>query len=249
MWTPSEFISNSLRKVIDLPVRTIPYCVKAPVKKEYSRSYFGLPEEQFLFLAMYDSNSTRERKNPMGAILAFKSAFEQSNKNVGLVLKINNARDEDLTLLKHMLKGYDNIYYITQTMSKVEVNSLIKAADVFVSMHRAEGFGLVMAEAMLNGTPVIATNWSSNTEFMNQDVACMVDYTFVTLKEDFPPYKAGAVWADPNPETAADYMKRLYEHPEFYRDKAQKAKAYITEKLSMDKAVELIEKRMEEIYD
>lgn len=249
IWTPSEFISNSLRKVTDLPVRTIPYCVKAPVKDEYSRSYFGLPEDRFLFLAMYDSNSTRERKNPMGAILAFKTAFERGNKNVGLVLKINNARDEDITLLKSMLEGYDNIYYITKTMSKVEVNSLIKDVDVFISMHRAEGFGLVMAEAMLNGTPVIATDWSSNTEFMNQDVACMVDYTFVTLKEDFPPYKAGAVWADPNPDTAADYMKKLYSQPEFYREKAQKAQTYIADKLSMSKAVELIEKRMEEIYD
>ena len=249
IWTPSEFISNSLRKVTDLPVRTIPYCVKAPVKDEYSRSYFRLPEDQFLFLAMYDSNSTRERKNPMGAILAFKTAFERGNKNVGLVLKINNARDEDITLLKSMLEGYDNIYYITKTMSKVEVNSLIKDVDVFISMHRAEGFGLVMAEAMLNGTPVIATDWSSNTEFMNQDVACMVGYTFVTLKEDFPPYKAGAVWADPNLDTAADYMKKLYSQPEFYREKAQKAQTYIADKLSMSNAVELIEKRMEEIYD
>ena len=249
IWTPSEFISNSLRKVTNLPVRTIPYCVKAPVEEKYSRSYFGLPEEQFLFLAMYDSNSTRERKNPMGAILAFKSAFEKDNQNVGLVLKINNARDEDIILLKSMLEGYSNIYYITQTMSKVEVNSLIKAVDVFVSMHRAEGFGLVMAEAMLNGTPVIATDWSSNTEFMNHDVACMVDYSFVTLKEDFPPYKAGAVWANPNPDTAAHFMKQLYEQPEYYKEKADKAQKYITEKLSMDKAVELIEKRMEEIYD
>ena len=130
-----------------------------------------------------------------------------------------------------------------------KLNSLIKDVDVFISMHRAEGFGLVMAEAMLNGTPVIATDWSSNTEFMNQDVACMVDYTFVTLKEDFPPYKAGAVWADPNPDTAADYMKKLYSQPEFYREKAQKAQTYIADKLSMSNAVELIEKRMEEIYD
>lgn len=249
IWTPSEFISNNLRKVTDLPVRTIPYCVKAPVDERYTRDYFGLPEDKFLFLAMYDSNSTRERKNPMGAILAFKSAFKKEDAHVGLVLKINNARTEDLELLQGMLEGYQNIYYITDTMSKIEVNSLIKAVDVFVSLHRAEGFGLVMAEAMLNGTPAIATNWSSNTEFMNDDVACMVDYTFCTLKEDCPPYKAGAVWADPNSETAAAFMKRLCEDPAYYQEKSRKARAYIQKKLSMDQAVRLIEGRMEEIYD
>ena len=249
IWTPSEFISRSLRKVTDLPVRTIPYCVKAPVKDKYSRSYFGLPEDQFLFLAMYDSNSTRERKNPMGVIRAFKKAFSPEDKKVGLVLKVNNARDEDMQLLHQMMEGYENVYYITETMSKVQVNSLIKDVDVFVSLHRAEGFGLVMAEAMLNGTPSIATNWSSNTEFMNDDVACMVNYDFVTLKKDCPPYKAGAVWADPNEDTAAKYMKKLYEDPDFYNRKADAAKIYIKEKLSMNNAVSLIEKRMEEIYD
>jgi len=249
IWTPSEFISRSLRKVTDLPVRTVPYCVKAPVKDKYSRSYFGLPEDKFLFLAMYDSNSTRERKNPMGVIRAFKKAFKPDNKGVGLVLKVNNAREDDMRVLKAMLEDYDNVYYITETMSKIQVNSLIKTADVFVSLHRAEGFGLVMAEAMLNGTPAIATNWSSNTEFMNDDIACMVDYTFVTLEKDCPPYKAGAVWADPNEDTAAAYMKRLYEDKAFYEQKARAAYTEIRKKLSMNNAVALIEKRMKEIYN
>lgn len=248
IWTPSEFISQSLRKVTDLPVRTIPYCVKAPVKDKYSRSYFGLPEDQFLFLAMYDSNSTRERKNPMGVIRAFKKAFKPENHSVGLVLKVNNAREEDMKLLHEMMENYDNVYYITETMSKIQVNSLIKEVDVFVSLHRAEGFGLVMAEAMLNGTPVIATNWSSNTEFMDDRIACMVDYSFVTLEKDCPPYKAGAVWADPNVDTAAGYMRKLYDDSSYYEQKATLAKTEVRKKLSMGNAVSLIEERLEEIY-
>lgn len=248
IWTPSEFISQSLRKVTDLPVTTIPYCVKAPTESQYTRTYFKLPEDKFLFLAMYDSNSTRERKNPMGVIRAFKKAFSPDDKNVGLVLKVNNAREEDMTLLKGMLKDYDNIYYVTEIMSKVEVNSLIKAADVFVSLHRAEGFGLVMAEAMLNGTPVIATNWSSNTEFMNENVACMVDYKFTKLENDCPPYKKGAVWADPDVCQAAAFMKKLYSDRDFYHQLSDDARAFISEKLGMAKAVSLIEKRIEKIY-
>ena len=249
IWTPSEFISESLRKITTLPVRTVPYCVKAPTSDKYTRKHFGLPEDKFLFLAMYDSNSTKERKNPMGVIRAFKEVFKPEDKNVGLVLKVNNARKEDMALLHQMMEGYDHVYYITETLSKVQVNSLIKNMDVFVSLHRGEGFGLVMAEAMLNGTPVVATNWSSNTEFMNEDVACMVGYDFVELKEDCPPYKAGAVWADPHVDEAAACMKRLYEDSEYYDQKAKAAQSYIKEKLSMQKAVALIEKCMEEIYD
>lgn len=199
-------------------------------------------------MAMYDSNSTRERKNPMGVIRAFKKAFSPEDKNVGLVLKINNAREEDIKLLKGMLKDYENVYYITKVMSKVKVNSLIKAADVFVSLHRAEGFGLVMAEAMLNDTPVIATNWSSNTEFMNEKVACMVDYKFTELEKDCPPYKKGAVWADPDVKEAAKFMRKLYSDKVFYNQLAKDAKAFVSKKLGMAQAVSLIESRIEKIY-
>ena len=248
IWTPSEFISNNLRKVTDLPVYTMPYCVEAPVDEALNRKYFGLPEDKFLFLVMYDSNSTIERKNPTGAIRAFRKAFK-NNPGVGIVVKINNAKPRDIERLNHMLKGCTNVYFITETLSKVEVNSLIKQVDVFVSLHRAEGFGLVMAEAMIVGTPVIATNWSSNTEFMNSDVACMVDCGFITLEKDSPPYKKGSVWADPDVVQAARYMRKLYKEPAYYEHLKKKAQEYIIEKLSMENAVSALEKRVGEIYE
>lgn len=248
IWTPSEFISNNLRKVTDLPVYTMPYCVEAPVDETLSREYFGLPEDKFLFLVMYDSNSTIERKNPTGAIRAFRKAFK-NNSNVGIVVKINNAKPRDMEHLNRMLRGCANVYFIVETLSKVEVNSLIKQVDVFVSLHRAEGFGLVMAEAMIVGTPVIATNWSSNTEFMNSNVACMVDCDFVFLKKDSPPYKKGSVWAEPNVDMAAGYMRRLYREPAYYEHLKQEAQEYILQKLSMENAVSRLEKRVGEIYE
>lgn len=248
VWTPSEFTSRCIRKVTDKPVLTIPYCVTAPVKEEYDRAYFGIPDDKFLFLVMYDTNSTMARKNPLGAIESFKKAFSPQDTGVGLVLKMNNPRQEDIDTLKASLAEYRNVYYINKTMEKVEVNSLIKCADVFVSLHRAEGFGLVMAEAMLNKTPCIATNWSSNTEFMNEEVACMVDYTFTTLKKTQEPYKKGARWADANTDTAAEFMRKLAGDREYYNNLAEKGKAYIEEKLGMAQAVQAIEKRIEQIY-
>lgn len=248
IWTPSEFISNSLRKITNLPVRTMPYCVKAPVDETMNRKYFGLPEDKFLFLVMYDSNSTIERKNPTGAIRAFRKAFK-GNPDVGIVVKVNNAKPRDMEHLKHWLKDCPNVYYITETLTKVAVNSLIQQADVFVSLHRAEGFGLVMAEAMIVGTPVIATNWSSNTEFMNSEVACMVDCSFIELKKDSPPYKKGAVWAEPDISMAARYMRKLYMDKNFYEKIRHSAKEYIDDKLSMENAVGRIKKRVGEIYE
>ena len=144
-------------------------------------------------------------------------------------------------MLEEILKGYDNIYLVSKTLTKVEINSLIKTVDVFVSLHRAEGFGLVLAEAMIVGTPTIATNWSANTEFMTKDVACMVD------QEDILPFRKGYKWADPDINQAAEYMKKLYEDKEYYNEIKTKATEYVLDKLSMKRAVELVERRLAEI--
>lgn len=247
IWTPSEFISRSIRKKTDLPVKTIPYHVNVVIQKYYDRKYFGLKEDQFLFLTMYDSNSITERKNPMGTFEAFKKAFSNDNQEVGLVLKINNANKEDIKLIRENMKGYSNVYIITDILNKDEVNSLIKECDVLVSLHRAEGFGLVLAEAMLLGIPTIATNWSSNTEFMNPDVACMVDYKLIDLEKDMGPFKKGNRWAEPDIVEAAKYMEYLYQDKELYNDLANNAKIFIEDKLNINKISSLIRKRISEI--
>ncbi|SCP95746.1 glycosyltransferase family 4 protein [Anaerobium acetethylicum] len=248
IWTPSEFISKGIRKKTNLPVKTIPYCVTAPVDSRYDREYFGLPKGRFLYLVMYDSNSTMSRKNPMGSIEAFKKAFSKDEEGIGLVIKTNNTKPEEMEILKKNFEGYSNIYYITDVLEKMQVNSLIKEVDVFCSLHRAEGFGLVMAEAMLVGTPVIATDWSSNTEFMNRDVACMVGYRYVEIQEDDGHYKKGNRWAEADTDQAASCMRKLYEDRNFHEELSRKAKEHIEDKLSMERAVLLVENRIYDIY-
>ena len=98
------------------------------------------------------------------------------------------------------------------------------------------------------GTPVIATNWSSNTEFMDDSVACMVDYQLTEMKKDIGVFKKGSRWADPDIGQAASYMRRLYEDEGFRRRLSENARNHIQEKLSMDSAVGIIEKRVREIY-
>lgn len=246
IWTPAEFVSESIRKKTEKPVITIPYHVTAPVSEEYDRKYFDLPEEQFLFLMLFDSGSMIERKNPMAVIEAYKQAFDNS-ENVGLVIKMNGYNENDVNYLHSLLEGYQNIYIITESFSKVEVNSLIRCVDVVVSLHRAEGFGLVLAEAMLNETPCIATNWSANTEFMNEDVACMVDYVMLRIEKEIGPYTPGNYWAEADVQDAARYMKKLYEDPAYYNDKKVKAKEYIDKKLDLKLITKLIEDRISQI--
>lgn len=247
IWAPSEFICRAIRKKTSLPVRCMPYHVEAVIHKESKREDFHLPEDKFLFLMMYDHSSVMERKNPLGVLEAFKSAFSKENRKVGLVIKINNSTKEDEDRIAAILDGYTNVYLIKETLDRDAVNSLTKCVDVVVSLHRAEGFGLVLAEAMLLGTPTIATNWSSNTEFMNEDVACMVDAELITLKEDMPPFKAGNRWADPDISQAAEYMMKLFEDKAFYRDIAVKAKKHAEEVLGMERASGLMKQRLKEI--
>lgn len=248
IWTPAEFVSKCIRRYTDKPVITVPYHVTAPVDEKYDRKYFGLPDDKFLYLMMFDSESISERKNPKSVIEAYRMAFSQENDKAGIVIKVNEAKQQDIEYIRSQLQGYSNVYIITETLSKEGVNSLTKAVDVYVSLHRSEGFGLVMAEAMLLKTPVIATNWSANTEFMDSSSACMVDYKLITINQDIGPYKAGNRWADPDINQAADYMVRLYKDEAYRNEIIQNGYRHIMETLGMEKPQKIVTGRIEEIY-
>lgn len=247
IWTPADFITNTLKKYTDKPVVTLPYCVEAPVSEEFDRAFFNLPKDIFLFLMMFDSGSIMERKNPDSVFAAYREAFGIDNDRVGIVVKINEYSQKDITYINKALEGYKNVYILSDTLTKVQVNSLIKAVDVFVSLHRAEGFGLVLAEAMIVGTPTIATNWSANTEFACSDAACLVDYKMIEIDRDIPPYKKGYHWADADIAQAAGFMRRLYEDEEFYQNIADNAKRYVASRLNMERSTGIVKERLENI--
>lgn len=285
VWTPSEFVSNVLRKYTDKPVMTVPHCIELKTDSNCDRKYFGLPEDKFLFMVSFSSGSVMERKNPLAAIKAFKEAFltnetedianghygniidaqireaikegtvlggkSNSYNGVGLVIKISEPElsEKDADILASVLtkEEQENVYIIKGTSGKEEMNSLIECVDAYVSLHRAEGFGLVMAEAMYLGTPTIATNWSGNVEFMNPDVACMVDAKLIELDRDLDPFKKGYKWADANVNQAAAYMKKLVYDKAYYNRIKDNAYAYAREHISYDNVSKLVRKRIDEI--
>lgn len=254
IWTPSDFVSDSIKQATNKPVHTVPHCFNTPDTGDYTRKNFNLPEDKFLFLCMYDCNSSIERKNPLGAIKAYKQAFlEKGNdisnfENVGLVIKVNNPQQHEISRIKEELEGYPNIYIIPEIFDRTQVNGLIACVDVYVSLHRSEGFGLVMAEAMMLGVPTIATGWSGNMEFMNNEVACMVDHKLIEIEQDCGQYKAGNRWAEPDTRQAANFMKKLSEDRAFYLDILEKAKLHTSKHLAPSRAIDIIKGRISEIY-
>ena len=247
IWAPSGFIANAFRKVTDKPVTVIPYGIEAPWDETLAREDFGLSGDDFLVLMMFDSNSFASRKNPGAAIDAFREAYGDRPERVKLVVKINNPRPEDISFVEEHLGDAAEYVMITERMEKPRLNSLIRLCDVFVSLHRAEGFGLVMAEAMMLGTPAVATNWSANTEFMTEESACMVGYTPVPVAGAYQHDDGTMVWAEPDVHQAAAYLKRLREDPAYYREKAEAGRRYVTECLSMEKCAEKMNHRLREI--
>ncbi|MDD3028210.1 MAG: glycosyltransferase family 4 protein [Erysipelotrichaceae bacterium] len=249
IWTPSRFVTSSIQKVTEKPVITIPYHLIVDTNTRFDRAYFDLPEDKFLVLAMYDVNSSAHRKNPVDAVKAYVEAFGGTNKEVGLVLKVNNPSQKDLDRLLDLTKDCADVFLVSKRLSKEEVDSLIKCVDVFISMHRAEGFGLVMAEAMALSTVCVATDWSSNTEFMNDEVACMVDYDIVEIEVNDLWYRKGNHWAQPKVASAAKCLNRLYEDKEYYSRLQKNALEHIRVKLGQEQSTQLIKSRLENIED
>ncbi|WP_426448808.1 glycosyltransferase [Paenibacillus sp. S-38] len=217
VWTPTAFVQESVKKRSPVPVLRIPHGIHVPVRPEWGRAAFALPADRFLFMSMFDVHSSTRRKNPHAVISAFKEAFGPNDRTVGLVLKVKGKASgiDDLHTLYPLLEGYRNIYLIERVLSRLQVNSLLNSVDCFVSLHRSEGFGLGLAEAMYLGKPVIGTNWSGNTDFMRPDNACPVDYRLVPVGESWGPYDAEQIWAEPDIRHAAAYMRDLVNHPDY----------------------------------
>ncbi len=214
VWAPSQFVVESITRKSSVPVIRMPHSIRFSVNHSLTRSQMGLPEDRFIFLTMYDMHSYQVRKNPEAVIEAFRRAFPDP-KNVTLVVKTQSVdlHPTEYEELKKRIGGVPGIMLLDRTMHRQEVYDLENLCDCFVSLHRAEGFGIALAESMYLGKSVIGTNWSGNVDFMNYKNSCPVDYQLVDLERDYGPYKRGQYWAEPDVEHAAWYMKTLVDDP------------------------------------
>lgn len=212
IWTPSRYSAEAIAAQVDVPVYVLPHVVDADAlgKVGGRRADFGLPDGVVIFGFFFDPKSVLERKNPLGVVRAFRAAFGDRN-DVLLVIKVNGAERAgfDYQLFKSEVRGLRNVILIEATYSRSRALELMNCLDVYVSLHRSEGFGLTCAEAMAMGKPVIATDYSGNRDFMDADCACMVPARVVRAERDYPPYTRGSRWGDPDIHAAAEHMKGL----------------------------------------
>lgn len=247
IWVASSFCQDAIAKVSPVPVVKVPPSVVVDRFKQGSRASFGLKEDEFIFLSIFDFLSFFERKNPLATLLAFKKAFGTDDKAC-LVLKCSNsdknpsARDKIFEAAKKL-----NVKIIDDYLDKDDVHTLMSLSDCYISLHRSEGFGLPLAESMYLGKPVIATGYSSNTDFMNLNNSFPVKYRLKEIEEDIGPYKKGNIWAEPDVEHAAELMRLVYENRELAMKTGKTAQEDIKRLLSPEATGKIIAARLESI--
>ncbi|HEX7808698.1 MAG TPA: glycosyltransferase, partial [Thermoanaerobaculia bacterium] len=185
IWAPSAFIQSALSRKLSIPVVHLPHGIAVTEIETCTPEALGVPRGRFTFLCMFDFGSVLQRKNPFGAIDAFRRAFPD-DANVALLIKAGHSANhrDDYAELESRMRGVPNVYLTDRMLSRARVNGLIAACDGVVSLHHSEGFGLILAEAMALAKPVVATAWSGNTDFMNGANSCPVNYELVTLERD-----------------------------------------------------------------
>jgi glycosyltransferase involved in cell wall biosynthesis len=210
IWAPSAFVQSAISRKVTIPVVHMPHGVEVTELEPCAPEELGVPRGRFTFLCMFDLDSVMERKNPLGAIEAFRRAFP-TESSAALLVKAGRAANhrDEYEGLQRRLRDVPNVYLTDRMLPRARVNGLIAASDAVVSLHRSEGFGLILAEAMCLGKPVIATGWSGNMDFMNVANSCPVRYDLVTLERAYGPYAAGQQWAEPDLDHAAELMQRV----------------------------------------
>lgn len=262
IWVASEFGAGCYRPHTSKPVLNMgmayepPPAIDVEACRSRLRQSYPIGREDVVFLAAFDSLSFLQRKNPIGAIEAFQAAFPKE-ADVKLILKIQNPyfvkERKHLDIWRAILEASsmdDRILVNKETLPYPDLLALKAGCDVYVSLHRSEGWGFGMIEAMGLGTPVICTAYSGNMEFCTPDNACLVDFDLVELdRGDYIHVRPGQKWAAPRRESAAAAMRELYERPGLRKEKAAVAMEWIKERFSVGALARRFQARIEQILE
>lgn len=211
IWAQSKFVQTVYSRLGNTPVHHMPMAVDVPGPVDPSRERFGLPSGEFLFYLMFDGNSWLSRKNPIAGVQAFKKAFGERSPGVGLVIKAMNVRDDDPVwrTVCDMATADNRIHIVSERLSRQDSIDFMACCDAYISLHRSEGFGRVIAEAMALGQPVVVTNFSGNVDFCEIDTAFLVDGELVPLRAGEYLFAEGQYWCDPDVLIASEQLKRM----------------------------------------
>ena len=217
LWVPNEFVQGAFETIFTGPIRIIPPCIDTEIGGTLPmRSEFGLEDGRFYYLFSFDYYSSPHRKNPLGVLAAFQEAFPDPAENVGLVIKSTGAKDHHPEI-KHTLlaaaQADPRIKIIDRSLSRHEMLGLISQCDCYVSLHRSEGFGAGMVEAMLFEKAVVGTSFSGSSDFLTEEVAYPVPYTLRPVEAHEYSWHHGQQWAEPDHKWAVAILRRVYSDP------------------------------------
>lgn len=244
IWVASDYVASAVRPVVERPVWICPVPVRQLRPAPMSRADFGLPEG-FLFLFMFDFLSSIQRKNPIGLVRAFCEAFRPDEGTTLLIKSINGhlARRE-LEQLRAAIGERPDIRLVDDYLASDVRDALLQTCDCYVSLHRSEGYGLTMAEAMTLGKPTIATGYSGNLTFMTPDNSYLVPCTRVMVPVDGGPYPAGDWWGEPDLDAAAAIMRGVYDNPALARERGERGRTEVIERCSPARTVAFVRDRL-----
>lgn len=252
IWAPNAFVAESFRTIFDRPITIIPPCVDVPDSEADGHRLFGLDGGRFNFLFSFDYTSFPERKNPLAVVRAFRAAFPDLSARVGLVVKSTGPIKHSPRIKQELRAAANNderIEIIDESLPRQEMLSLLAVADCYVSLHRSEGFGLGMAEAMALGKSVIGTSYSGNTDFLTQETGYPVPYTLRKVERDEYVHAEGQVWADPDESACAAAMYRVFSNREEAAARARAGQRFVAERYGSDNVGRMVKNRLDQIFD
>lgn len=250
IWAPNAFVADAFRPIFPRPITIVPPCVEIEGDVRLERAQFGMREELFYFLFSFDYFSFPARKNPIGVLRAFQAAFPKGDERVGLVIKSTGAQEqfpEIKVIISRAAQLDPRIVVIDHTLARNEIMSLIANCDCYVSLHRSEGFGLGMVEAMTYGKPVIGTDFSGSTDFLGPETGYPIACRLRPVERGEYIYSDGQVWAEPDLEAASAAMRSVLSEPERAAIKAAAGQAFVRHRYSRASVGETVAARAEAI--
>jgi glycosyltransferase involved in cell wall biosynthesis len=253
VWAPSRFCQQSYEAVATVPIRYVPPCVPAPRSgpepAAADRARFGIEPGRFTFFFAFDVLSVPERKNPFAAIEAVRRLARRTPRPFALLLKVSRARHDPalLSRLRDAARGLP-VEIHTTPASREQMDAWVALCDANLSLHRSEGLGLLPIETLYLGKPVVATGYGGVTDFLDETTGFPVGHRLVRLERDHPPYPAGAVWAEPDLDDAADQMRRVLEDPDEAAARGAAGRARVAALYGVEAAAARFAHEIERVY-
>jgi len=250
LWAESRFVADAFRPLFSKRILLVPPCVHLNANPQPDRHAFNLDPHRFYFFFSFDFNSRPQRKNPGAVVRAFELAFGERRDNVGLIFKISGASDRfpnENGELEAACRRNPRIAILRGIWKRNDMLALLACTDCYVSLHRSEGFGIGLAEAMALGKPVIATGFSGNADFLTAQTGYPVPYQLRPVASAEYPHFAGNFWAEPDVGAAAELMRRVFENRDEARSRALQGQAYVQRHFGVNAIGELAAAQLRDI--